>query len=75
MQMHTIAVSKFKARSIALPSKGFTLVITISLLMLLVVLAIGLLSLSSLSLRNSTRGEAFHQALSRPRKIRPVAKL
>lgn len=43
--------------------RGFTLVITISLLVLLVLVSIGLLSLSSVTLRTTSRGEA--QAIAR----------
>jgi Tfp pilus assembly protein PilV len=44
-------------------ARGFTLIITISLLVLLTMIAIGLLSLSSLSLRTSQQGNA--QGLAR----------
>jgi Tfp pilus assembly protein PilX len=38
--------------------RGFTLIITISLMVLLTILALGMLSLSSVSIRTSARGEA-----------------
>lgn len=41
---------------------GFTLIITISLLVLLTLVAIGLLSLSTVSLRSSARGIAWQEA-------------
>ena len=42
--------------------RGFTLIITISLLVLLTLIGIGLLSLSSLSLRASTQSRALSEA-------------
>lgn len=54
-----------------IPSKpqpaGFTLIITISLLVLLTLIAIGLLSLSSVSLRSSSRGDAAQVARANAR--------
>lgn len=43
-------------------SDGFTLVITISLLVLLTLVAIGLLSLSSVTIRSSSQGNAMQEA-------------
>ncbi len=43
-------------------SKGFTLVITLSLLVLLTLVAIGLLSLSSVTIRSSSQGNAMQEA-------------
>ena len=42
---------------------GFALVVTLSLMILLTIIAVGLLTLSSISLRSSSQGEA---AASRP---------
>jgi hypothetical protein len=42
--------------------KGFALVVTLSLMILLTILAVGLLTLSSVSLRQSASGEAMAQA-------------
>lgn len=47
--------------------KGFTLIITISLLVLLTLVAIGLLSLSSVTLRSSSQGNAMSVARSNAR--------
>ncbi|MEO5712849.1 MAG: hypothetical protein ABIT37_05115 [Luteolibacter sp.] len=44
------------------PSQGFALVITLSLMILLTILAVGLLSLSSISLRSAAAGEAVARA-------------
>ena len=48
-------------------SKGFTLIITISLLVLLTIVGIGLLSLSAVSLRASSQGSAMSAARSNAR--------
>lgn len=42
--------------------KGFALIVTLSLMILLTVIAVGLLSLSSISLRTSSQGEAMQAA-------------
>lgn len=42
--------------------KGFALIVTLSLMILLTVIAVGLLTLSSISLRSSNRGEAMAAA-------------
>jgi Tfp pilus assembly protein PilX len=47
--------------------KGFALVVTLSLMILLTVIAVGLLSLSSISLRASTQGQAMAVAQSNAR--------
>jgi Tfp pilus assembly protein PilX len=48
-------------------SKGFALVITLSLVILLTVIAVGLLSLSSISLRASMQGAAMATARANAR--------
>ncbi len=53
--------------------RGFTLIITISLLVLLTLVAIGLLSLSSVQLRTSAQGDAMSRARSHARMALMVA--
>ncbi|MGL4399830.1 MAG: hypothetical protein ACRCXD_08170 [Luteolibacter sp.] len=48
-------------------AKGFALIVTLSLMILLTVIAVGLLSLSSISLRSSASGEANARAFSNAR--------
>lgn len=48
-------------------SKGFALVVTLSLMILLTIIAVGLLSLSAISLRSSTNGEAQAKAFANAR--------
>lgn len=48
-------------------SGGFTLVVTLSLMILLTILAVGLLSLSAVSLRNSSQGDAMATARANAR--------
>ena len=48
-------------------SRGFALIITLSLMVLLIVLAVGLLSLSAISLRSSTHGDAVAEARANAR--------
>lgn len=50
-----------------LHSKGFALVVTLSLMILLTIIAVGLLSLSAISLRSSTNGEAQAKAFANAR--------
>ncbi len=47
--------------------RGFALVVTLSLMVLLTLLAVGLLSLSTISLRTSTQGEAMSSARANAR--------
>lgn len=49
-------------RSLLRPRRGFALIVTLSLMILLTVIAVGLLSLSSISLRTSSQGEAMQAA-------------
>jgi hypothetical protein len=53
-----------KQNPISYSPKGFALVVTLSLMILLTVIAVGLLSLSSISLRSSSQGEASQIARS-----------
>ena len=48
-------------------NRGFALVVTLSLMILLTVIAVGLLTLSSISLRSSTQGEAMQIARANAR--------
>ena len=48
-------------------SRGFALVISLTLMVLLTVVAVGLLTLSSISLRSSSQGEAMQMARSNAR--------
>ena len=51
----------------AAPRRGFALVITLSLMILLTIIAVGLLSLSSISLRSASHGEAVTVARTNAR--------
>jgi hypothetical protein len=57
----------FKTSMITKQNRGFTLVLTISLMVLLTLIAIGMLSLSSVTLRNSAQGMNWQQARSNAR--------
>ncbi len=48
-------------------SRGFVLIVTLSLMILLTVIAVGLLTLSTISLRSSTAGEAEARAFTNAR--------
>ena len=48
-------------------NRGFALVVTLSLMILLTVIAVGLLTLSSISLRASSQGDAMSRARSNAR--------
>ena len=47
--------------------RGFALVVTLSLMILLTVIAVGLLSLSSVSLRSSSQGDSMAKAKANAR--------
>ena len=49
------------------PDRGFALVATLMMLLLITVLTIGLIGLSSISLRNASRGEAMAEAKANAR--------
>lgn len=49
------------------PTRGFALIVTLSLMILLTVIAVGLLTLSSISLRSSSQGEAMQIARANAR--------
>ncbi len=48
-------------------TRGFALIVTLTLMILLTVIAVGLLSLSAISLRSSTVGEAEARAFANAR--------
>lgn len=54
-------------------SRGFALVITLALMVLLSLLAVGMLSLSSVSIRNSSRGDSMAEARANARLALMVA--
>ena len=55
--------NRTKSRSLNLsPQRGFALIVTLSLMILLTVVAVGLLTLSSISLRSSAQGNAMATA-------------
>lgn len=49
------------------PQRGFALVVTLSLMILLTIIAVGLLTLSSISLRSSSQGQAAAEARANAR--------
>lgn len=55
------------SRKISTDKKGFTLIITISLLVLLTMVAVGVLSLSSVTMRTSSQGMAQQEARANAR--------
>jgi hypothetical protein len=56
-----------KSKVHCLRSKGFALVVTLSLMILLTIIAVGLLTLSSISLRASSQGDAMAEARANAR--------
>jgi hypothetical protein len=60
-------MQKSKTTLFAKPGRGFTLIITISLMVLLTLIGIGLLSLSTVTLRTSTQADAMSVARSNAR--------
>jgi hypothetical protein len=56
----------WKAKTVRV-RRGFALIVTLSLMILLTVISVGLLSLSSISLRNSAQGEAMQIARNNAR--------
>jgi hypothetical protein len=64
---------KFVTTQIIPSWRGFTLVVTLSLLLLLAIVAVGLLSLSSISLRNGVREHARRQAQANARLALAIA--
>lgn len=56
-----------KAPTLPVRNKGFALIVTLSLMILLTVIAVGLLSLSSISLRAAGQGEAMATAKANAR--------
>lgn len=65
--MHTKIFYSYSCQNLSYRPRGFALVVTLSLLILLVILATGLLSLSAVSLRASTHGVAQHTARANAR--------
>lgn len=60
-------MSPFKTTRAGHAQSGFALIVTLSLMILLTVIAVGLLTLSSISLRSSSQGEAAAQARANAR--------
>jgi hypothetical protein len=60
--MNTKLMIPFKTTRAVHVQNGFALVVTLSLMMLLTVIAVGLLTLSGISLRSSTQGQAAAEA-------------
>ena len=56
-----------KAQTLPVRNKGFALIVTLSLMILLTVIAVGLLSLSSITLRAAGQGEAMATAKANAR--------
>lgn len=63
----SIPLQTMKQKTLRLHPKGFALVVTLSLMILLTVIAVGLLSLSSISLRSSSQGNAMATAKANAR--------
>ena len=58
---------RFRAQDQSAQEQGFALIVTISMMILLALLAVGLLSLSTVSLRASNQGQALIEARSNAR--------
>jgi hypothetical protein len=65
--IRTVHAAAMPPRPTRWHSRGFALVVTLSLMILLTIIAVGLLGLSSISLRASSQGEAMQTARSNAR--------
>lgn len=67
MRIHPAKTAKVLGNMRGNGAKGFALIVTLSLMILLTVIAVGLLALSSISLRSTAREDAMSQARSNAR--------